>query len=288
MNYHDVGVVSYLIIMGMVMARSFDRRIISNGNASALIHMLIRYSMILFLGIISTFIEGRGWIRQEEGCSLFIAGIPVVEWGIFQTLGLVGLVATVFYKINWRYKLLLGIISSIFYQYMLVNTNWREHVLASRQGGLLGALFSLSALMLACNVLGQFLLCNEQVSTRKKLLVFVLACLGSGFVAFVLCQFPDIYPNRLLLTLPYLLIGFSVSLAGILVFMGIDRLWKRPIPILAGFGRNSVAIFSALIIADIFESKKFYLPTPMNYLIILGAFFIVIALFEKRRVTIKL
>jgi hypothetical protein len=288
MNYHDVGLIAYVTIMGMMMARSFAKRRLSSNSSKALFHLLFRYTAIFFAGLFLVYIEKGDLVANFEGRPIFVSGIPVIEWGVFLALGTVGLVATLFQLVPWKIRLTISIVMVVFYQYMLMNFGWREYATASAQGGALGSLFSLSGLMLGSTVMGEIIFCNDLLTERKKLLIIFSTSIACGLIAFFLCHFPEFYPNRRQMTLPYLLIGFGITLMGTLCFIGIDRLYRRSIPILDGFGRNAIAVFTVLLIAELLEQKELFHPTSASEAILIVSIFAVVMFLEKKNITIKL
>jgi hypothetical protein len=250
MNFFDIGTPAFILIMGLLMPLSFRRRKEKSGTGSAVTHMLIRYGIILGLGLLVFIIDGGEFIKTDNGVPVIIAGIPVIRWDVLPTLGLVGFIALPFLWLKPKPRALAATGMVIFYQIMLIFTEWRDYAIASVHGGILGTIFGFSAQMIYATCAGDYLLLNEKVEEKKKYAIFAIIGALVFAVGFILWPLPEMYPNKRQVTLTYILISSGASILIALVFIAIDKKVQKPIFVLDSYGKS---LFLVYIIAIVLE-----------------------------------
>lgn len=289
-NYHDIGAVVYISIMGLMMPRSYIKRSITNTESRAFKHMLFRYAAMIATGILLGISSGQSFIATLDGQTLYSANFPLIDWGILQSLGVVGILAVILLRLHlhWSLRIFLASLFLAFYQSMLSYGGWRDHALASIHGGYLAAIFSFSFPMILGSVVGDSLFCNDTVSRKFKIILLTVVASGSGLIALGLVSFPALYPNKNEVTASYILIATSITFFGLLVFLLIDALWKKPIFLINAFGKNAILIFALLLLEDVAERLNLLVLTQTTSTLLITAMLFVVYQLERRKIVITL
>ena len=249
MNFYDIGAPAFIFIMGLLMPLSFSRRKERDGVKKALVHLAIRYAIILALGYLVIIIDQGGVVKT-------VSGVPIVIWDVLPTLGLVGLLAIPFLFIKPKIRAIIASLMITFYQIMLLYGGWRWYAIQSVHGGIFGTIFGFASLMIFATCLGELLLLNNRLEQKKKYQIYAyfgLICFVGGIL---LALISDWYPNKRQVTLTYIMISMGASILLSFVFIGLDRLIKKPIFILDSYGKNPfllyiIAFVLEFLIADI-------------------------------------
>lgn len=289
MNFYDIGAPAFIVIMGFLMPLSFFKRKERDGTTKAVKHVLIRYGIILGLGLLIFIPDGGTFIKIRDGEPVIVAGMMVMRWDVLPTLGLVGFVALPTLFVNPKIRALIASGMLIFYQIMVSYFGWREHAIESIHGGILGTLFGFSALMIWATCIGEFMFLNEDKDENQKLKLFALV----GMIFFVggllLTIIPGWYPNKRQVTLTYILISFGAAILISFVFIAIEKTYQKPIILLDSYGKN---FFITYIIAIVVE---FLIDDIIGYeidlflgLIIIAIISFFLVILDKREIIIKL
>ncbi len=250
MNLYDIGVPAFIFIMGFLMPLSFTRRKERDGVKKAVIHMVIRYCIILGLGLLIFIVDGGYLIKESGGELVVVAGIPVIRWDVLPSLGLVGLIAIPFL---WLKPKLRGIVAAgllIFYQIMLLFSGWREYAIESIHGGILGTIFGLSVVMIWATCFGELLFVNEKLTEKRKYQIYALGGIVCLIIGLLIMIIPDWYPNKRQITLTYILISTGVTILASFVFIGIDKKLQKPIFILDSYGKSPFLIYVISVLIE--------------------------------------
>jgi len=257
MNFYDVGAPAFIFIMGLLMPLSFFHRKDRDGTGKAVRHMVIRYGIILLLGYLVIIID-QGGIVKESG------GMIIVIWDVLPSLGLVGIIAIPFLFVNPKLRAILASVLLIFYQFMILYGGWREYAIESVHGGIFGTIFGFSAIMIYATCIGELFFIDKETPEKKKYQIYAII----GIVAFVggilLALIPEWYANKRQVTLTYILISLGTSTLLSFIFIGIDRIVKKPIFILDSYGKSPfiiyvIAIVLEFLISDIVGLEKDFL-----------------------------
>ncbi|MFX0001006.1 MAG: hypothetical protein ACFE9Q_00515 [Candidatus Hodarchaeota archaeon] len=249
MNLFDIGAPAFIVVMGLLMPLSFFHRKERDGVKKAVKHIIIRYGIILLLGLIVVFIDQGALIKT-------IDGMLVIQWDVLPTLGLVGLIALPLFWIKPKIRAVIASLMLIFYQIMLIYGGWRDYAIASVHGGILGSIFGFSTIMVYSTCIGEFLFINEQSDEMKKYKIYLIIGLVSFIGGLILALIPECYANKRQVTLTYIMISLGTSILISFLFIALDKKVEKPIFGLDSFGKNPFIIYIlaevlSIIIIDI-------------------------------------
>jgi predicted acyltransferase len=137
MTFPDLGTTVFVFAIGLTYGLSFRRRMVKDGFSATIGHFIRRYLAILGLGAIIAAGETMLGFSQYA-----------VSWGVLQAIGCAGLLTMLVILLPPWTRLLIGVGLLAAYQFCL-DTFWRDLVLRSTHGGLLGALSWTSILIIA-------------------------------------------------------------------------------------------------------------------------------------------
>jgi len=282
MNFYDIGAPAFIFIMGLLMPLSFSHRKERDGVNKAVRHMVIRYGIILVLGILVMFIDHGELI-------MIVGDVPVIIWDVLPSLGLVGLIAIPFLWLKPKPRAIVATAMLIFYQFMLLYGGWREYAIISIHGGIFGTIFGFSAIMIYATCLGEVMLLNKEYPDKKKYQIYAIvgaiALLGGLLLSFV----PGWYPNKRQVTLTYISISLGASILLSFIFIGIDKKVQKPIFILDSYGKSPFIIYAIAIVLEFLLSDIIGLEMDILIFIIMVIVMSVIAiLLDKWGKIIKL
>ncbi|MFX1573871.1 MAG: hypothetical protein ACFFB0_14075 [Promethearchaeota archaeon] len=236
MNLFDVGAPAFIFLMGFLMPLSFFKRKESDGVKKAVTHIVIRYGIILVLGLIGVYIV--------QGALLKIVNhMPIICWDVLPTLGSVGLIALPFLWLKPKIRAIIASLMLLFYQIMLDISGWRDYAIASIHGGILGTLFGFSAIMIYSTCLGEFLLINKDYSEMQKYKFYIIIGLISFIGGLLIVLIPGWYPNKRQVTLSYILISLGTSILLSFFFIALDKKMQKPIFGLDSYGKSPFIIY---------------------------------------------
>ena len=243
MNFFDIGAPAFIFIMGLLMPLSFANRKERDGVKKAIIHLAIRYIILLVLGYLVIIIDQGGVVKEETG-------LIIVIWDVLPSLGLVGLIAIPFLFLNIKIRGLLASIMLIFYQLMVIYGGWRLYAIESVHGGIFGSIFGFSSIMIFATCFGEYLLLERTVEEKKRYQHFALIGFISFAVGMILAFLPEWYANKRQVTMSYILISMGASILLSFIFIGLDKLVKKPIYGLDSYGKNPFLIYIIAIVLD--------------------------------------
>jgi len=242
-NFFDVGAPAFIILMGFLMPLSFFRRRERDGVKKAINHIIIRYGIILLLGLLVVFIDQGALIKT-------IDGMLVIQWDVLPTLGLVGLIALPFLWLEPKIRAGIASLMLIFYQIMLIFGGWRDYAIVSVHGGIIGTIFGFSAIMIYSTCLGEFFLINKEYSETQKYkisLIIGLICFIGGLLISLI---PGWWANKRQVTLSYITISLGISILLLFLFIAIDQKYQKPIFGLDSYGKNPFIIYVIAIVME--------------------------------------
>ena len=282
MNFYDIGAPAFIFIMGLLMPLSFSHRKERGGVTKAVRHMVIRYGIILALGILVILIDHGEIIKM-------VGDIPVIIWDVLPTLGLVGLITIPFLWLKPKLRAIVATIMLVFYQLMLLFGGWREYAILSIHGGIFGTIFSFSAIMIYATCLGEVMLLNKEYTDKKKYQIYAVVGAIAILVGFLLWLVPGWYPNKRQVTLTYISISLGASILLSFIFIGIDKKVQKPIFILDSYGKSPFIIYVIAIVLEFLLSDVIGLDMNLLIFILLVIVMSIIAiLLDKWGKIIKL
>jgi hypothetical protein len=138
----------------------------------------------------------------------------------------------------------------IFYQIMLIYGGWRWYAIKSVHGGIFGTIFGFTSLMIFATCFGNLLLLDKTVGEKRKYQIYA----AFGFICFVggllLAFIPEWYPNKRQVTLTYIMVSIGASILLSFIFIGLDKLIKKPIFILDSYGKNPFLLYIIAIVLE--------------------------------------
>lgn len=243
MNVYDIGAPAFIFIMGLLMPLSFSHRKERDGMKKAIRHMIIRYGIILILGLVVILIDHGEMIT-------IVGGIPIIIWDVLPTLGLVGLIALPMLWLKIKPRAIIATIMLIFYQFMLLFGGWREYAINSIHGGIFGTIFSFSAIMIYATCLGEVMLLNKDYTDKKKYQIYAIIGAIALIAGLLLWLVPGWYPNKRQVTLTYISISFGATILLSFILIGIDKVIRKPIFILDSYGKSPFIIYVIAIVLE--------------------------------------
>lgn len=281
MNFYDVGAPAFIFVMGLLMPVSFFHRKERDGVKKAVIHIVIRYGIILALGLVVILIDQGSFIKTVDG-------LIIVVWDVLPTLGLVGLIALPFLWLKPKIRAIIASGMLIFYQIMLY-FGWREYAIESVHGGIFGTIFGFSAFMIYSTCLGELLILNKDYSEKKKYQIYAIIgiiCFAGGLlISFI----PEWYANKRQSTLTYIIISMGVSILLSFIFIGIDKKLQKPIIVLDSYGKSPFLIYIIAILLEFLISDIIGYEMDLLVGILMIALITIIAIFlDKKGKIVKL
>jgi len=244
MNVFDLGAPAFIFIMGLLMPLSFSHRKERDGVNKAILHMIIRYGIILILGFLVILIDHDFTLIEMK------MGVPVIIWDVLPTLGLVGLIALPLLWLKTIPRAILATCMLVFYQFMLLYGGWREYAIYSVHGGIFGTIFGFSATMIYATCLGDIMLLNKEYTEKKKYLIYAFVSAVALLVGLLLWLIPGWYPNKRQVTLTYISISLGVTILLSFIVICIDKLVKKPIILLDSYGKSPFIIYVLAIVIE--------------------------------------
>jgi nitrate reductase gamma subunit len=243
MNVFDLGAPAFIFIMGLLMPLSFSHRKETNGVKKAVLHMVIRYGIILILGLLVILIDQGGFIKME-------GSIPIIIWDVLPTLGLVGFIALPLLWLKTKPRAIVATGMLVFYQFMLLYGGWREYASYSVHGGIFGTIFGFSAIMVYATCLGDVMLLNEEFTDKKKYMIYAIVGVVALLAGLLLWLIPGWYPNKRQVSLTYISISLGVTILLSFIVIGLDKLVKKPIILLDSYGKSPFIIYVIAIVIE--------------------------------------
>ena len=258
MNIYDIGAPAFIFIMGLLMPLSFSHRKEKDGVNKAVKHMIVRYWIILVLGLVVILIDHGEMITM-------VGDVLIIIWDVLPTLGLVGLIALPLLWLKPKPRAIVATVMLVFYQLMLLFGGWREYAIYSIHGGIFGTIFGFSAIMIYATCLGEVLLLNKEHTDKKKYQIYAIVGAIALLGGLLLWLVPGWYPNKRQVTLTYISISLGATILLSFILIGIDKKVQKPIFILDSFGKSPFIIYLIAVVLEIILSDLIGLE--MNILI---------------------
>jgi predicted acyltransferase len=212
----------FIFAIGLTYRASFERRVEKAGLRTALLHALQRNLVLIGIGAILSASESMLGIDNHS------------SWGVLQAIGVAGIINLLFIRLPlpWTALVGLGLLGS--YQYMLDNS-WKELVLHSSHGGILGSLSWAAMLTLATVLAGWFF------DPKQRARLFPLAAAACLVGGLFLSTISSISKNRV--SAAYVLVSLGISALLFLVFYLLSERARLRMQLLELWGRNPLALY---------------------------------------------
>jgi len=213
----------FIFAIGLTFGLSFRHRIERDGAFRTYSYFLTRYLAIIGLGAIIS--AGETAIGQNP------SGI---DWGVFQAIGMAGLVTLVVIRLPSIYRWLIG--AGILLAYQLILDNFLlDLTLRSPHGGLFGSI-AWAAMLILCTALAD--LFHGEDKTRKAFPWASLAVLVTGIaLAFI----SPVSKHRV--SVPYVLISLGISALLFIVFHWASDIRNWNSRLLLAWGKNPLSLY---------------------------------------------
>ena len=205
----------FAFVLGVSLGLSYFKRAGGGEKGLVYLHYLKRYGLLILIGLVLDFFPDF-----------------TLKWGVLQSLGIAGIIATLILKLSNPIKLIVVGIVLVIYSFCLQNPSFLD-LLSITHGGPVGAISygTISIVgMVAASFLGSK---NNWKILGLGIVLFVLSLLSSHMIPF----------NKLLVTPTYSLISAAVALIilyFLLVLFDIKKIKIRGQEPLILFGRNSL------------------------------------------------
>lgn len=235
MTLYDVGAAAFIFIMGLTFSISFRQRIQRQGMTKAIWYVVVRYCMVLLLGILFVLVWSGNFTLLEYNKEF---GIEVVKWDVIPTLGLVGFVTLPFTFIqNPKIRVLIAYVWMILYQLLMIFFGLKTYAQASFHGGIFGALFGYSGIMIVATALGDYVFYSSIEDSKKYVnLIWFGLCniIGGLVISFI----PGWEAAKLQVSFAHCVISIGIIVLGLLIFVYLDRVKNVELKYFQAFGRN--------------------------------------------------
>ncbi len=267
MNLYDVGVPAFFVIIGLLMAVSFKKRVQSKGVSNAVLNEVFRWGLIFAVGLLFIIIPGAlegddpeiwfGEVKEiATGVSVF-----VVRWDVVISLGFVGLASIPFFFLNTKWRLIISYAMMAFYQVMVFipETYWRAYAISSVHGGIIGSIFVLVPIVLVSSVVGEFFVLDKETPVAEKNKKFAMLGIANLLVGIVLWLVPGGFPNKRQSTMGWATISLAVCIGVVFLLIWLDYkdeeypklhpVNKARIVLFKSYGMNPFLIYAVAEIA---------------------------------------
>ena len=213
----------FIFAIGLTYGLSFHRRLERDGAWKTYQHFITRYFALVGMGFLITLIWEISGIHP-----------PTVNWGLFQALGVAGLVTLVVIQLPTFWRFIAGFVLLAGYQ-ILLDHFWLQDVLAAPHNGPWGV-FSWSAMLILATVMADV---YHEERFRQNL--FPLTCAGLVGLGMVSAFWIPLSKDRA--SASYVLL--SLGLSGMVFFLfhiGVEK-WKWKLSLLTDWGRNPLLLY---------------------------------------------
>lgn len=212
----DVVAPAFVFVIGLNFGDSFSRHL-TLGNFAAYRHFLWRYLTLLGIGaILST---GAAVVGQS------------VQWGVLQALGVAGLIGLLFIRVPTWWRLAIGFVILIVYQFLL-DTYLLENVLGSSHGGPFGAV-AWGAMLVLSTVFADI--------WRKGMIPYSLASVALVALAAISTTIVPVSKNRV--SLSFVLTTLATSALAYLIFEVASKGIRRTAGVFCWWGENALVLY---------------------------------------------
>jgi hypothetical protein len=233
----DIGTPAFMFILGLSFVLSFKKRQDKKGTSSAVLRVLLRAGLLLFLGYFLMMVEFE-FVIGELFPFEAVPGVIIPKWDVLPALGLATLVALPFVFIKKpQFRLIAAYVWMFLYQILLLTTPIQYYASLTYHGGIFGTLFTLSGVVIVAAALGDYIFTTEH-PPKKKFTNMALLGGGNFVVGVLLGLIPGWEATKRISTLSFGLISIGVIILGCLVFVVMDEKFGWNLGYLKAFGRQ--------------------------------------------------
>lgn len=233
----DIVAPMFIFAIGLTYGLSFRRRVERAGQGKTYSHFFTRYVAIAGIGFFLTSFGNLTGTYENSS-----------NWGLLQAIGTAGLYTLLFIKFSTKIRAIVGILSLVFYQFML-DQFWLQTVLSSSHGGIIGSL-SWGAMLVLGTVFADIY--HSQNNNSKRFLFLAITVLAIGLL---LLFFIPVSKNRI--SFSYVLVALSLSALIFEIFDYSIKKFNINISLLSRWGKNPLLLY----ILHIFLLGIFVIPS---------------------------
>ncbi|MHA1745172.1 MAG: hypothetical protein ACTSWW_04170 [Promethearchaeota archaeon] len=237
MSLYDIGTPAFMFILGLSFVLSFKKRRVQKGTSAAVMRVLLRAGLLLFLGYFLMLVEHEfdfGVLLQYEA----EAGFSIPKWDVLPALGLATLVALPFAFIKEsKFRLIGAYVWMFLYQILLLTTDIRYYASLTYHGGIFGTFFTLSGVVIIASALGDYVFTTDH-PPKKKYTNMALLGAGNLIGGILLALIPGWEPSKRISTLSFGLISIGFIILCCLIFVAMDEKLGWNLGYLKAFGRQ--------------------------------------------------
>ena len=245
MHLVDLGAPAFVMLLGILLGVTFQRRKQQDGVKKALLHIVYRYGLVVVLGII---ILLASWDfkfmheRYDRFLNDGVTNINVFISDVIFVLGMVGFIALPFLFVNKKYRLLPAYGLILFYSIMLIlndYTMWINDAVSSVHLGIWFGIFGYGPITIIATTLGEYMFMEKSPSPNLYLNLgfFGVANLGLGLV---LAQ------TSYLFIIGGLLIAIGGSILGMFLFIFVEKHFKYRLHLFEAYGKYPFLVYLAV------------------------------------------
>ena len=241
MTLFDVGAAAFIFVLGLSMAISFSRRTKEKGKLATLKHLLVRYVILAFLGILIIFVVYGGIYNDEKG---------VIWWDVIPAIAVAGLVSIPFLLIRSpKMRLIAGYGWLLLYQLLMLFAGLKTYAIDSVHGGIFGSIFAYAACSIIATSLGDFMWSSDIQKDKKFRNMLLLG--GINLIVGLLISFiPGFEASKRQVSLTHIMISIGITVLGLSVFWYLDEKMDKDITFLRAYGMNPFLIYILVLIPD--------------------------------------
>jgi len=242
MTLFDAGAAAFILVLGLSMAISFTRRSGKHGSGKAVQHLVVRYLIILALGMLIIYADGGEFFNEDKG---------TVRWDVIPSIAAAGLVSIPFLFIrDPKKRLYVGIGWALLYQILMIFAGLKEYAINSVHGGIYGSIFGYAACGIIGTALGDYMYSYKDIEKDKKfkdmLSLGAIMAVGGYLLTFI----PEMEAAKRQVSFTHVLISSGITFLGLSVFWYLDEKKDMELTYLRAFGMNPFLMYLLVLIPD--------------------------------------
>jgi hypothetical protein len=247
MHLVDLGAPGFVLVLGLLLGVTFQKRKKEHGVTKAIWHVIYRYGLILTLGIFIllatwdfAFMHWRYDRYLNDGSEIYVFISDVVL-----VLGLVGFVALPFLFIDKKYRIYAGYGLILFYTIMLAlndYTKWINDAVSSVHLGIWFGIFGYGSITIIASALGEYLI---GTATQDKNDIYLnMAFFGTTNVGIGLILAQTAY----LFIVGGLLIAIGGATLGLFLFIFAEKHMKDRLHLFEAYGKYPFFVYLVTVV----------------------------------------
>ena len=247
MHLIDLGAPGFVLLLGLLLGVTFQKRKLEKGVSKAVLHVIYRYGLIFVLGIFIllatwdfAFMHWRydRFLADGSDIYVFISDVVLV-------LGLVGFVALPSLFINKKYRMFAGYGLILFYTIMLAlndYTKWINDAVSSVHLGIWFGVFGYGGITIIASTLGEYLFVDPPKDKSNIYLGIVFLGVTNLGLGLILAQ------TSYLFIIGGLLVAIGGATLGLFIFIFAEKHMKYRIHLFEAYGRYPFFVYLVTVV----------------------------------------